>query len=611
MSSFGLSKTSWDLSSLFISASDPKITFAKENAKVATEKFVKKWKFNSDYLSKPNILKQALDEYEYYLKNFGAGLNVGYYFHLKTSLDQNDTILKAKENKITEFSKNLENQIQFFELNLSKVDKRTQKKFLKDKSLEPYKHFLEKLFIRGQYTLSEPEEKIMNLKSTPAHSNWVRMVSGFLTKEEVRVLDEDKILKTKTFSDLLGLMNSKDKKVRDTAAKSFNFIQKKYVDVAEHELNSILIDKKINDELRGFGRPDKSRHIGDDVDSEVVAVLIKTVGAHFDISKRYYKLKAKILGVPKLKYHERNVEIGDINKQSLDTKGGKKYEFKEALLILDKVFNNLNPEFAEIFKKFVEERRIDVYPKKSKYSGAFCTYGLITQPTYSLLNWANKLNDVLTFAHEMGHGINFELVRRSENSINFGTTVTTAEVASTFMEDFVLEELKSNADDELKLALSMMKLNNDISTIFRQIALYNFELELHNNARDEGYLSKDEIGNLFQKHMSRFMGPFVEQSDGSENWWVYWSHIRMFFYVYSYAMGLLISKYLQSKVKENPEFIIKVKEFLSVGLSKSPKVIFSKLGIDITDKTFWEKGISEIESLLTETEILAKKLGKI
>ncbi len=179
------------------------------------------------------------------------------------------------------------------------------------------------------------------------------------------------------------------------------------------------------------------------------------------------------------------------------------------------------------------------------------------------------------------------------------------------MEDFVLEEIRKDADDELKLSINVMKLGNDISTIFRQVAFYNFEAELHNNFRAKGYLSKEEIGKLFQKHMSSYMGSAVEQSEGSENWWVYVSHFRYFFYVYSYASGLLISKSLQSEVKNNPKFIFKVKEFLSTGVSDSPKNIFAKLGIDITDKKFWEKGIAEIENLLAETESLAKKLGKI
>jgi oligoendopeptidase F len=235
----------------------------------------------------------------------------------------------------------------------------------------------------------------------------------------------------------------------------------------------------------------------------------------------------------------------------------------------------------------------------------------MSQPTYIFLNHTDKLRDVLTLAHELGHGINNELMREKQNALNFGTPTSTAEVASTFMEDFVLQEILKGAGDEQRLAIMVMKLNDDISTIFRQVACYTFEQELHSAFRQKGYLSKEEIGKIFRKHMSAYMGDSVEQSKGSENWWVYWSHIRYFFYVYSYASGLLISKSLQYSVKKNPGFINNVKEFLSAGLSDSPKNIFRKLGIDITDITFWDKGLNEMESLLEETTVLARKLGKI
>jgi oligoendopeptidase F len=179
------------------------------------------------------------------------------------------------------------------------------------------------------------------------------------------------------------------------------------------------------------------------------------------------------------------------------------------------------------------------------------------------------------------------------------------------MEDFVLEEILKEADDELRLAVMMAKLNDDVSSIFRQAACYRFEQELHAEFRARGYLSKKEIGALFQKHMAAYMGKSVEQSPGSENWWVYWSHIRYFFYVYSYAGGLLISKSLQHSVRQDPAYINKVKEFFSAGLSDSPKNIFNRLGIDITDNRFWDQGLDEIEKLLNETALLAKKMGKI
>jgi oligoendopeptidase F len=228
-----------------------------------------------------------------------------------------------------------------------------------------------------------------------------------------------------------------------------------------------------------------------------------------------------------------------------------------------------------------------------------------------LLNHVDKLDDVTTLAHELGHGINQALMNKNQNSLNTGTLLSTAEVASTFMEDFIVEELLREADEETRLAILVKRMDDSVGTIIRQTACYCFERELHSEFRKKGYLSKEEIGAIFQKNMAAYMGPFVEQSPGSENWWIHWWHIREYFYVYSYASGLLISKAMQAKVRENPAFIAKVKEFLSAGLSDSPKNIFLRLGIDITKKEFWDEGLNEVEVLLNETEELARKLGKI
>jgi oligoendopeptidase F len=309
-----------------------------------------------------------------------------------------------------------------------------------------------------------------------------------------------------------------------------------------------------------------------------------------------------MLKVKKLAYHERNIEYGDMTGR---------HPFPKAVGLVHSVFGKLDPEFADIFAGFIENGQIDAYPKRDKDSGAFCIHHLMIQPTYILLNHTDKLHDVLTIAHELGHGINNELIKKRQHALDFGTPTSTAEVASTFMEDFVLDEIIRSADDEQRLAIMMQKLNDDVSSIFRQVACYQFERELHKDYRGKGYLSKEEIGKLFRKHMTAYMGNAVLQSEGSENWWVYWSHIRYFFYVYSYASGLLISKSLQNSVKQDPVFIHKVKEFLSAGLSDSPKNIFGRLGIDISDSRFWDKGLDEVERLLDDTEQLANRLGKI
>jgi oligoendopeptidase F len=592
----------WNLKPLFLSDDDPFMERKRKIVERESYRFINKWKARRDYLQDPSVLRKALDEYEAWNRHYGADGDEGYYFMLRTQQDQNDPSLKAKYNKIEEFSRRIYNDIQFFHLRIGKIPPKRQGKFLGYAPLKKYRHFLERIFAESRYLLSDPEERILNLKSATSYSNWVRMTSGFLAKEERKVLSEDGKKSLKTFPEILSLMNSRSRAVRDTAARAFNDIMSKHAEVAEAELNSILANKKVDDEIRKMERPDLGRHISDDIGSEIVDSLIKAVSDRFSISARYYGLKARLLGVRKLKYHERNVEYGDL---------AGRYPFSRSVSLIKKVMENLDRTFAEIFSRFLEKGLIDAYPRKGKAGGAFCAHHLISQPTYILLNHTGKLNDVLTLAHELGHGINNELMKEKQNALNFGSPLSTAEVASTFMEDFVLQELLREADDGSRLAIMMNKLNDDISTIFRQAACYRFEQELHREFRQKGYLSKEEIGKLFQRHMASYMGDFVEQSPGSENWWVYWGHIRHFFYVYSYAGGLLISKSLQRAVKDNPGFIDKVKDFLSAGLSESPGNIFIRLGIDIADKAFWDSGLDEVENLLEETTALARKLGKI
>ncbi|MDQ5890076.1 MAG: oligoendopeptidase [Patescibacteria group bacterium] len=595
-------KHTWDLSPLYKADTDPQIEKDLEKHKKASYKFINKWKDRTDYLKSAKALKEALADYEAWLDAGGILGEIGYYFSLRGAQNENDPKLKARLNQITDFGTKIENDAQFFTMRLAKIGSSEQQQFLNDKTLTRYHHFLKRLFDDAKYLLSEPEEKILNLKSSPAHSQWVQMTSSLLAKETRQAYDRDGKSKTLTLSSLMGLISHSKPKIRDKAAEAINDILSKLADVAEAEINAILLDKKIDDELRGLPRPDSGRHLSDDIETEVVDALVEAVKAQFNTSQRFYKLKAKLLGKKKLAYHERNVQIGKVNKE---------YTFTDAAKLIDKVFGLLDPDFQRYFQGFVKNKQIDIFPYQGKSAGAFCAYNNPKSPVYILLNHNNELNDVRTLAHEAGHGINDELMREIQPAIYFGTPMVTAEVASTFTEDFVLEEILREADDELRFSLLMTKLNDDISSGFRQIAAYLFETELHNTFRKEGYLSKEKIGSIFQKNMSAYMGPAVEQSAGAQNWWIYWGHFRNFFYVYSYASGVLISKSLQTSVKKDPKFIEKVKDFLRAGTSDSPKNIFAKLGIDITNKKFWQAGLEEIADTLDEAEKLAKKLGKI
>lgn len=586
----------WDLNCL-----DGDFEEKRKKIKNAVGEFVSKWKKNEKYTEDANVLKEALDDYENLAKFYLEGGDEYYFYWLKTQLDESNPELKAKFNKANEFRKEIGNKINFFAIKLSKIPTAKQKEFIKDKLLKDYKHFLENLFERGKYILDEKEEEIMSLKSSSSYSFWVDMLSGFLSREERIVLDENEKESEKNFSEIMILMKSPVKKIRETAVKNFNEIIKKYEDVAENEINAVLEHKKNNDKIRGYERPDKSRHIEDDIDSDVVDALIKSVSKNYDISNRYYKLKSKLLGIKKMKYPDRNIEYGKVSGN---------FDYKNSVELVRKVFSKLDKEFLKIFNSFINDKRIDVFPKKGKRSGAFCVSVLKSQPVFVMLNHSGKLREVLTIAHEIGHGINAELMKK-QNSLNYETPKSTAEVASTFMEDFVLEELLKTATEEEKFYIMIQKLEDDIQTIIRQTACYKFEQELHKEFREKGYLSKDDVGKIFARHMKDYLGEAFEENDEMRNGWIYWPHIRDYFYVYSYASGLLISKAMQSMVKKDKSSTEKVKEFLSAGTSDSPKNIFMKMGIDITKKEFWDRGLEEVRNLLNETEKLAKKLGKI
>ncbi|QQG50016.1 MAG: M3 family oligoendopeptidase [Candidatus Berkelbacteria bacterium] len=602
MKSKRLNTHDWDLTALYKSDDDPQIERDLQEISRVVSSYANKWRKRDDYLRDPEALLDALEEGEQIAARLGMEGKPGYYFGLKSNLDLNDPTIKARNNKINEVGKNNSNAIRFFRLNLGKISEAQQEIFLNSPKLKKYHRFLARLFKQAEHFLTDPEERVFSLLHPSAYSRWTEMVSGFLAKEERVVLLEDGKRSKTNYSKLHHVIFSKNKKVRDDAAAAINDILFQHVEVAENELNAILETKKVSDELRGYTRPDAARHLADDIDSTVVDALVDAVSKRFKIAHRYYALKARLLGVSKLAYHERSIKYGDIDHN---------YSYDKALDVVRSALSKVDEEFVEIFEKFVENGQIDVFPKKGKRAGAFCTMYLVSLPTYILLNHTDSFRDVTTLAHEVGHGINDELIKKRQPATYAHTPLATAEVASTFMEDFTVDELLKDADDELRLAVMVMKLGDDISTIIRQVAAYKCEQELHKEYRQRGYLSKEEIGNIFQEHMRSYMGPTVEQSPGSENWWVGWHHFRRPFYVYSYASGLLISKALQRKFRQEPTFILKIKEFLSAGSSVSPKNIFLALGIDIEDKAFWDQGLDEVEQLLRETEKLAKKLKKI
>jgi len=558
----------------------------RDHMKKSINEFAKKY-IN---LTEENLI-QSLSDYEYILSNHSYGGKEGYYYWLKSQINQSDSEIKSKFKDIQDFTTEQFNKINFYRKSIGKLDKKKVMDILNSNNKSKYLHFINRIFDNEKYILSDKEEKILSLMNEQSYSRWKNMLSELISSE-TKLIDE----KEYSFEQLMSRTLSGNKEVRDNAGSEINKILSKYEKISEHEFNALLSHFETIDKIRGYQYPDHSRHIGDNIDKEFIEILTKTVTNHFEISKKFYDLKSKVVK-HKLNYYDRTFPIGNIDKN---------FDWESSKNLVKKVLLKLDKDFLNIFEQF-EKNKFDVYPSKGKRGGAFCVHFTKNLPTYIMLNHTDTIRDVKTLAHEVGHGINNELSRKEQDEIYFGTLTSTAEVASTFFEDFVFRELIEGVDKKTKFLLIMQKISDEISTIHRQIAGYNFERDVHESFRKNKHLSSAEIGKIFKNNMKEYCGDSVEL-EGFENWWIYWSHFRRRFYVYSYASGLLISKGIQDLVDQDRSNIKKVKKFLSSGTSKSPKDLFNEMNIDIYSKEFWEKGLNQITTLLNEAERLYEEL---
>lgn len=579
-------KTEWDLSHIY--NGNVKAKVKKDNTAVERgyKIFASKYGKNKNYLKNPIVLKRALEEYEELLYTLASSRPYMYYAYRK-NLDSQDNEAVAELAKLTDFHAKLANQIKFFPLEIGKIPKKTQKKFLKDNKLSSFKYLLQKIFENAKYRLSESEEKIMTLKETPAQGMWISGFSRLLNKQMMSFKG-----KNIPVSKAIGLMPSLNIKDRRVLHDSIMAIFENIADFAESEINAIVTDKKINDELRGYKRPYEATVLEYENDLKTVENLLEAVNNNMRIAHRFYKLKAKMLGQKKLCYADRNAKLGEVKT---------KIPLERAIKRTIESFNSADPMFGNFVREMFEKGLVDVFPKKGKTGGAFCShaFGL---PTYVLLNHAGDFRSLATLAHEMGHALHTEFSKK-QRPFYEDYTIATAEVASTFFENLVFESALENVSREEKIILLHDKISDDISTIFRQIACFNFENELHQFIRKEGFLPKEKIVELMNKHMQKYLGPVFDLKSKDGYFFVHWSHIRRFFYVYSYAFGNIISSALYQSYKEDKTKIKDVVKFLSAGSSDSPENIFRGIGIN-PDKKFFEKGLEKVEKDISELERL-------
>lgn len=580
----------WNLKLLYSSPEDPQI----EKDMVAIEKMCDAFSKRFDVVDKKYLKDEkelAITLAEYVQLKPHIECKPIMYFYFLRDIEASNTKAASAIQLLTNRLTNAVNKLTFFEISLGAIAKDAQQKFLSSGELAIYKVFLGRIFNDAKYMLSVPEEKILNLKSLPAVEMWIdgneRVLNQLTVKWEGKTLPLPKAQK------LVHSLTSQ--KERNKVHSLVNEQLKSIASFSESELNALYTDKKIEDQLRGYTLPYESTVRSYRNDPLVVKNLIETVTKAFAISHRFYKVKAQLLKLKKLTYADRMVDVGKIKAT---------FSFPESVNILKTSFGALDKKYPTILDTYVSKGQIDVFPRVGKRGGAYC-WGTYLNPTFVLLNHTDDVNSLSTFAHEMGHAFHTEL-SRGQGPLYAHYSTSLAETASTLFEAIVGDAILESLSEKEKITMLHDRVNDSISTVFRQVACFNFELDLHNAVRSKGFVSKEEIGELHNKNMKAYLGPLFTLTSDDGFFFVQWSHIRRFFYVYSYAYGQLVSKALLRRYRKDPTFWTSIEKFLSAGCKASPEEILKEIGIDVTSPEFWKEGLREIEDDIVKLEKLVK-----
>ena len=584
------SRPEWNLGLLYKSPSDPQIEKDVIHFEKLVDDFAKEFDVpQKKYLSDSEAMLKALTAYEESVRESEKKFALYFYFFrdIDASNRQIDPGISRLEGRMAQVM----NKIAFFKMSLGQITSAHKKRFISDPRLKHFQIFLSRIFDDSRYQLSLPEEKIMNLKSIPAFNMWT---SGNERLLNIKTVEWKK--KQLPLAQALSMSNQLAK-AADRAALSSSIARtlKTVSPFSEAEINAIYTDKKINDDLRGFKAPyeDTVREYRND--PAVVENLVRAVSDNFRIAHRFHKIKAKLLKLKSLSYSDRAAKIGKVRTR---------FTFSKSAEILMDVFGKLDPRFAQIIETSLKEGRVDAYPRAGKKSGAYC-WSSYSCPTFVLLNHTDNLGAFTTFAHEFGHVFHGEF-SKSQGALYCSNSMSLAETASTLFQTIALDAIYDTLPDHEKMIVLHDRINDDIATIFRQIACFNFENDIHTAVRTKGYISALEIAELHNKNMQAYLGPMFTMKPDDGYYFVHWSHIRRFFYVYSYAYGQLVSKAMLRRYKADPSFWKSIEKFLSAGGKDSPENILKEIGIDVSKPDFWMEGLKEIEEDIAKLEKLAR-----
>ena len=523
----------------------------------------------------------------------------GSYAQLRFAVDTTDPARGALLQRVKERATAINTKTLFFDLEWAALSDERAAELVADDRLSFCRHHLTAARRYRPHLLSEPEELVITEKAVTGRSAWTRLFSELTSTIEVD-LDGGRV----SLEEALSRLTSPERDDRRAAAEAVTQALEPGLRTRAFVFNTLLADKAVDDRLRKYPDWIASMNLANEASDESVRALVSAVQRRYDIPQRWYALKARVLGLDRLADYDRMASVADEESE---------FGWREARELVLDAYGSFSGELQSAAHRFFDEAWIDAPVRPGKRPGAFCAYTVPSQHPYLLLNWTGRRRDVLTLAHELGHGLHAYLAR-GQGIFHQTTPLTLAETASVFGETVTFGRLlEDTTDPSARLALVAESIEGQIATVFRQTAMNRFEDRVHTERSGVGELSVDRFGELWYETQAEMLGDTVEITDGYRTWWSYIPHfIGTPGYVYAYAYGQLLALSVYRAYEERgADFVPQYLELLRRGGSRTPDELGRIVGVDLADPRFWDGGLAIVEQQLEAAERAAVDAGRV
>jgi len=579
----------WDLSDLYRAPDDPALAADLDRTEAEAKAFAERYVGRLGAME-GDALAAAIAEYERMEERLGRAMSYAQLVFSGDAADPaNGRFYQTVQERVTAISSHL----LFFTLELNRLEEpELEAKIAASPSLAHWRPWLRDLRVFRPHQLSDELEKLLHEKEVTGRAAWNRLFDETIASMRVTVAGEEL-----TVSAALNKLSDRDRAVREAAAKGISQAFGERVRLFALITNVLAKDKEIIDTWRNYPRPTSARNRANMVEDEVVDALVAAVRESYPrLSHRYYALKARWLGLDKLQHWDRNAPLPEEDDRLVP--------WKDAVTRVLDSYAAFSRELAEIGSRFFERPWIDAALRPGKASGAFAHPTVPSVHPYLLLNYHGKPRDVMTLAHELGHGVH-QILAAEQGYLMSGTPLTLAETASVFGEMLTFRAvLDAEKDPRRRRALLAGKVEDMLNTVVRQIAFYRFETLLHDERR-KGELAHERIAELWMEVQRESLGPAFEFTP---DYGVYWAYIPHFvhtpFYVYAYAFGDCLVNALYGVYRDGtvPDFEAKYLDMLRAGGTKRHKELLAPFGLDASDPAFWKRGLDVIAGFIDELE---------